>query len=104
MTAEVPVNSLIALVTEWHQPAAYICAFCFPAWRWIRRKYKSQPISMESVIHQSATGFVVPAFVVLLLSYSSPSITLTLSPHETGIAGLFALITCLRELCVDGVV
>ena len=90
-------------VTEWHQPAAYICAVGFPAARWVRRKYRSYPIHMESVIHQAATGFVVPAFVVLLFSYSSPTITSTLSPHEMGIAGLFALITCLRELCVDGI-
>lgn len=100
MTTPPPVWA--AVLTEWHAPLAYLLAFAFPAWRWARRRWASVGISLASIIHQAALGFILPAFVMLLMSYWSPQLVTHVSPHELGMAGLVAVLTTLRELCIDG--
>lgn len=87
---------------EWHAPAAYILAAAFTAWRWCKLKYAKRTMSLGTVIHQAATGFVLPAFILLCASYLAPSLSSHISPHEMGIAGLFATLVSLRELGVNG--
>lgn len=88
---------------EWHYAATYIGAALFPTLRFGRRKLLGLKTSMDSIMHQAATGFVMPAFIMLCASYSVPALLSHLSPHEIGLAGLFALLTSVRELFVDGV-
>ena len=90
-------------MVEWHYAAAYLGAAAFPTLRFARRKLLGMKTSMDSIMHQAATGFVMPAFFMLCASYSVPSLLAQLSPHELGLAGLFALLTSVRELFVDGV-
>ena len=91
-----------AVFIDWHGPAAYFFAAAFPALRWLRLKLIRQSISLGSVIHQSATGFVLPAFLMLLFSYVQPVLVTHVTPHELGMAGLIAAITSMRELISDG--
>lgn len=91
-----------AAMIEWHAPAGYILAVVFTGLRWCRLKFAGHPISLGSVIHQAATGFVLPAFILLCGSYLEPSLSSHISPHEMGIAGLFATLVSLRELVVNG--
>lgn len=56
----------VGLVIEWHYPAVYICAFIFPLIRWIRLKSIKKHIRVGEVIHQAATGFILPSFILLI--------------------------------------
>lgn len=90
-------------LVDWHYHAAYGCAFLFPIARLTRRKIKGCETSIDSILHQAGTGFVLPAFLMLCISYSVPDVLKHVSAHELGLAGLFALIMSARELFVDGV-
>lgn len=90
------------LLIDWHTPAAYICAIVFPVWRWIRLKYAQRKIDRSTFIHQAATGFVLPSFVMLCGSYGYNDLADHIAPHEMGIAGLFAVIISLGELITNG--
>lgn len=90
-------------LVDWHYHAAYGCAAIFPAVRMFRRWTKGRRTAMDSVLHQAATGFVLPAFVMLCVSYSVPDVLKYVSPHELGLAGLFAIVMTAREVFVDGV-
>ena len=92
----------VEFLVEWHYTAAYLLAVVFPVWRWLQRKAGGHSMSLAIFVHQSATGFLVPAFVLLCFSYQKPSLLSHLSPHEIGVAGMFALVTSLRELFVNG--
>jgi hypothetical protein len=69
----------------------------------LRRKLRGYKTSTASLIHQAATGFVAPAFLILCFSYMRPDLVKELTPHELGLAGLLALIITVRECLVDGV-
>lgn len=98
-----PLAAAAEVIVDWHYAAAYVLAVVFPTWRLIYRRLRGYSTSLGSILHQAGTGFIVPAFLILFFSYSNPDLVKELSPHEMGLAGLFALLTSLRELFVDGV-
>ena len=93
-----------SIILEYHVVAAYFLAFWFPVWRWAHRCYKveqGQPrMTVGIAFHQSATGFVLPSFVLLLGAFGYQPLVTHLGPHELGMAGLIGVITGLRELMV----
>lgn len=91
-----------ALIIEHHAVAGYFLAAGFPLWRYFFRMSKdiAQRLTVPIAIHQAATGFVLPAFVLLLGSYAHPPLATHISPHEMGVAGLMGLISGGRELFV----
>lgn len=99
---EVPPPAWAAMLAEWHAPMAYALAFVFPVWRWIRRRWAGFTMNLGIIIHQAALGFIMPAFLMLLMSYGHHGLVQSVSPHELGMAGLVAALTTLRELFVDG--
>lgn len=93
----------VGLITDWHHVAAYFFAIFFPACRWMRRKYAGRKTATGSILHQVATGFLVPSLFMLALSFKYPQLVAQITTHELALAGLFALVTSLRELIIDGV-
>ena len=102
MTAPAGGREVILMAAEWHALAGYVLAFIFPLWRYGKCKIKRIKFSFESAVHQAGTGFVIPAFLILMTSYYAPDAADLLSPHEMGIAGMIALIASGRELFIDG--
>lgn len=91
-----------AFMLEYHVFAGYLMATLFPLWRYGRRKFNGHTpsITMGTFIHQAATGFILPSFMVLLGATAYPPLLHALTGHEMGLAGIFGIIVSGRELCV----
>lgn len=103
MTAAGAGGTLHTIAAEWHVIASYGFAVFFPVLRYLKCKLGSRAFSFETAVHQAGTGFVLPAFLILIFAYKEASLVSLLSTHEMGIAGIMALIASGRELFISGV-
>lgn len=94
---------LHAVAAEWHVIASYVFAVFFPVLRYAKCRMAGRNLSFETAVHQAGTGFVLPAFLILIFAYKEASLVSLLSAHEMGIAGIMALIASGRELFISGV-